>query len=136
MDPVTLIVVALAAGATKGLTDAASNAVKDAYASLKKLVLGKVSDTPSGAVAVQEHEADPDTWQAPVTKLLTESGAGDDQSLVTAAQRLMELLDSAGAQAGKYVVNITASGDRSVAAHTVHSSVSTGDIHSTPASGG
>ena len=37
---------------------------KTRFASLKKLVLHKVSGTPSGAVAVQEHEADPDTWQA------------------------------------------------------------------------
>lgn len=136
MDPVTLIVAALAAGASKGFTDAAGQAVKDAYASLKKLVLHKVSGTPSGAVAVQEHEVDPDTWQAPVTKLLAESGAGNDQTLVGAAKRLMELLDPAGAQAGKYVVNITAFGERSVAAHTIHGGVSTGDTHTTPGSGG
>ena len=38
MDPVTLIVTALAAGAVFGLKDTASAAVKDAYAGLKALV--------------------------------------------------------------------------------------------------
>ena len=38
MDPITLIVTALAAGAALGVKDAASSAVKDAYAGLKALV--------------------------------------------------------------------------------------------------
>ena len=44
MDPITLIVTALAAGAALGITDTASSAIKDAYAGLKALVkkrLGK-----------------------------------------------------------------------------------------------
>ena len=38
MDPITLIVTALAAGAATGITDATSSAVKDAYTGLKALV--------------------------------------------------------------------------------------------------
>ena len=38
MDPITLIVTALAAGAALGVTDTASQTVKDAYAGLKALV--------------------------------------------------------------------------------------------------
>ena len=38
MDPITLIVTALAAGAASGAAEAASAAVKDAYAGLKALV--------------------------------------------------------------------------------------------------
>ena len=37
------------------------------------------------------------------------------------------LASPVGAQAGSYTVNITATGDRSVAAHTIHGGVRTGD---------
>lgn len=127
VDPVTLVVAALAAGAGAGVKDAAAQAVKDAYAGLKALVLRKVGDTPGGEVAVQQHEFDPDTWQVPVTKAVRESGAADDADVVAAAQRLMELLDPKGAAAGTYT--ITASGERSVAAHAITGNVSTGDTH-------
>ncbi|BEP13413.1 hypothetical protein acdb102_17240 [Acidothermaceae bacterium B102] len=125
MDPVTLIVAALAAGAGTGLKDTTAQAVKDAYAGLKALVLRRVHDTPAGEVAVVEHEKDPDTWSAPLAKTLATSGAGQDGELVAAAQRLMELLDPAGAQAGTYTV--TATGDHSVAAGVIHGGVHIGD---------
>src|ERR1035441_7866321 len=38
MDPITLIVTALAAGAASGVSDTASSAVTDAYANLRALV--------------------------------------------------------------------------------------------------
>jgi hypothetical protein len=125
VDPVTLVVAALAAGAGAGAKDAAAQAVKDAYAGLKALVLRRVADTPDGELAVERQESDPATWQAPVTKAVRESGAADDAVVVAAAQRLMELLDPKGAAAGRYT--ITASGERSVAAHTITGNVSTGD---------
>jgi hypothetical protein len=46
VDPVTLIVTALAAGAGTGLTDAASAAVRDAYQGLKVLVKKRVAGRP------------------------------------------------------------------------------------------
>ena len=70
MDPVTLIVAALAAGASAGVTDAVSQGIQDAYAGLKALVLRRVQDQPAGEVAVIEHEKDPDTWSAPLVKTL------------------------------------------------------------------
>jgi thioredoxin-like negative regulator of GroEL len=127
MDPLTLIVAALAAGAGAGLKDTASQAVKDAYAGLKALVLRRVQNSPAGEVAVAEHEKDSDTWGAPLARTLAAAGADQDQQIVDAAQRLLALLDPDGAKAGAYTVNITASGDRSVAAHTIHGGVHTGD---------
>ena len=52
------------------------------------------------------HEAEPETWQAPLEAELSAVGAGDDANLVAAAQALMGLEDQAGARAGKYVVTI------------------------------
>ena len=125
MDAVAVIETALAAGAGAGMKATATEAVKDAYAGLKALVLRRVQDHPAGEVAVVEHAKDPETWSAPLAKTLTDANAGEDPDLLAAAQRLLQLLDPGGARAGTY--NITASGDRSVAAHTIHGGVHTGD---------
>lgn len=125
MDPVTLIVAALAAGGGAGLKDTAAQVVKDVYAGLKALALHRVKDTPAGEVAVIEHEKDPGVWSAPLAKTLTAAGADQDPELIAAAQRLMELVDPAGTKAGTY--NVTAFGDHSVAAGTIHGGVHIGD---------
>ncbi len=127
MDPVTLIVAALAAGPSAGLSDAVSQGVKDAYGGLKDLVLRRVKDTPAGEVAVIEHEKDPEVWSAPLAKTLATAGADTDPQLIEAAQRLLQLTDPDAARAGIYTVNIAATGDRSIAAHTIHGGAHTGD---------
>lgn len=55
----------------------------------------------------------------PVTLIVAALATGAE--LLAAAQRLLQLTDPAGAY------TITASGDRSVAAHTIHGGVHTGD---------
>ena len=49
MDPVTLIVTALAAGAASALQDGAAVAVKDAYARLRALVTKRFAGHPKGS---------------------------------------------------------------------------------------
>jgi hypothetical protein len=123
MDPVTLIVTALAAGAASALQDGASAAVKDAYARLRAAVRKRLAGRPDGDLVLARHEAAPQTWQAPLTAELSEAGAGDDAALTAAAQALMELLDAAGSQAGKYAVVVSGSqgvqvGDRNTQTNT------------------
>jgi hypothetical protein len=129
MDPVTLIAAALAAGAGAGITKTASSAVTDTYAALKALVLRKVRNVPGGAVAVEQHESDPDTWGAPVAKALRESGAADDGELVSLARQLLVLVHG---DTTTTTTTITASGKRSVAANTIIGNVQTGDGPSAP----
>jgi len=125
VDPVSLVVSALAAGAAAGVTETATQVVKEAYAGLKALVLRRVEAEPGAEVAVEQYESDPETWRAPVAKVVRESGTAEDAEVVAAAQRLMELIDPRGTAAGRYV--ITASGDRAVAAQSIGGNVSTGD---------
>ena len=106
MDPITLIVTALAAGAGLGLKDTASSAVKDAYAGLKALVRKRLAGRPNAEVVLARHEQAPQTWQAPLLAELDEAGADQDPGLVAAAQALMNLVDEAGARAGKYTVDV------------------------------
>jgi hypothetical protein len=103
-------VAALAAGATtgalSGLQDDVKDAVKSAYAKLRGLAKKKVAGNQGAEVALAEYEADPETWGAPLTTKLKAVNAGDDADLVAAAKALMELVDQAGARAGKYNVTI------------------------------
>jgi hypothetical protein len=106
MDPITLIVTALAAGAALGVKDTASSAVKDAYAGLKALVRKRLAGRPDAEVVLARHEQAPQTWQAPLTAELGEARADQDPGLVAAAQALMNLVDEAGARGGKYTVDV------------------------------
>jgi hypothetical protein len=106
MDPVTLIVTALAAGAASALQDGASAAVKDAYTRVRALVRRRFAGRPKGELVLAEHEAAPQTWQAPLAAELAAAGADGDADLVAAAQALMSLVDEAGARSGKYAVSV------------------------------
>jgi hypothetical protein len=109
MDPVTLIVTALAAGAASALQDGVSSAVKEAYARVKALVMRRFANRPEGELVLAEHEAAPQVWEAPLTAELSAAGAGGDADLVAAAQALMGLVDQAGSRSGKYVVAVRGS---------------------------
>lgn len=106
MDPISLIVAALAAGAAAGLTDTASNAVKDAYAGLRELVRCRFAGRQMAEVALVEHEAAPEVWQAPLKFELEATGAGTNEQIIAAAQRLMALVDEEGTRSGKYAVDL------------------------------
>jgi hypothetical protein len=116
MDPITLIVAALAAGASAGAIDALKDEVKEsvkaAYGRLHDLVKRRFRGNASAELILAEHHDDPKTYEAPLTKKLTEAGAADDSDLVAAARALMELLDSNGAKSGKY--NVTIKGSKGV----------------------
>jgi hypothetical protein len=75
MDPITLIVTALAAGAALGVKDAASTAVKDGYNGLKALVKKRFAGRPDAELVLARYETAPDTWQAPLTAELEQAGA-------------------------------------------------------------
>jgi RIP homotypic interaction motif len=106
VDPVTLIVTALAAGAASALQDGAAAAVKDAYARLKALVTKRFADRPKAELVLAEHESAPQTWEKPLAAELSAAGAEDDADLAAAAQALMGLLDEAGSRSGKYLVTV------------------------------
>jgi hypothetical protein len=107
MDPVTLIVTALAAGAALGVKDTASTAVKDAYEGLKALARRRLAGRKDGELVLARHAQSPQTWQAPMANELTAAGAVGDAGLVEAAQALLRLADTAGWQAGKYTVQVS-----------------------------
>jgi hypothetical protein len=110
MEPVTLILTALATGASAGaleaLKDDAKEKAKAAYARLHGLVTKRVSGRPHGELALAEYDSAPQKWEGLLTAELTEAGAAQDDDLVGAAKALMEIIDQAGAKSGKYNVTV------------------------------
>jgi hypothetical protein len=106
VDPITLIVTALAAGAALGVQDTASAMIKDAYASLKAQVTKRLGGGPGAELVLAKHEQAPETWQAPLMAELAETGADGDRDLIAAAQALLDLVGDVGRQAGKYTVDV------------------------------
>lgn len=123
MDPVTLIMTALGAGLGEVAKDTASSAVKAAYGSLKAKVKNRFAGRPEAELILANHEAAPDEWGRPLADHLIATGV--DAELVAAAQGLMEVIDPAGTQAGKYRIDISGSQGVQIGDHNVQHNVFT-----------
>ena len=106
MDPVTLIVGALAAGALTGAGETATAAVKDAYTALKAALAARFAERQMPAAVLDEHEEAPETYEKSLAKKIQQSEAAADPRIVELAQALMQLMDDDGTRAGKYTVDV------------------------------
>jgi hypothetical protein len=89
MDPVTMIVAALSAGAVAGLTSTAEQAIKDAYAGVKQWIQDRYQ-----AVDLAGFEKKPSlpARQDVLKDELAEAGAAQDEELLRKVQALSEAL--------------------------------------------
>lgn len=87
MDPITLVVTAVALGASAGLKDTATLAVKDAYAALKKLLVGREVD-----VSGVERKPSSDAQRAALAELLADSKDVIDNAVLEAARLVTEAI--------------------------------------------
>lgn len=108
MDPVSLVVAALVAGASAGLTGVASAAVSEAYAGLKRVAGGLLSVRRAGSEAVLDRDqvVEPAVWEGELVPVLAETGVGRDEQVVAAAREVLALVDPAGSAAGKYTLDL------------------------------
>ena len=107
MDPVTAaIVTALSAGAISGLTETSKAAITDAYASLKDLLTRRFGVRSDVVKAVEDLEARPasagrkETLQEEILAVQAEK----DEEFLTAAQRVMTLIQPQQAGLGKFSI--------------------------------
>jgi hypothetical protein len=107
MDPISLIVAALAAGATAAAKDTAANVVKDTYAGLKALIRHRFGGNRAAEAALEQSERQPDSDPAGLAEQLRAVAADRDEELLKAAKALLQQIDPAGARAGKYDVRIS-----------------------------
>ncbi|MFD1210742.1 hypothetical protein ACFQ36_01635 [Arthrobacter sp. GCM10027362] len=126
MDPVTLIVAALAAGAARSAEGVAEQSLKDAYAGLKNLVKKFFKDRPAAEMVLEEHGTDPATYQAPLEKQVRESGAAQDAQVLEAAKKLLAVADPEGTRAGVYNIGTIKADRGGVAAGHIQGNVHAG----------
>jgi hypothetical protein len=126
MDPVSLIVAALVAGAVKGVGETAAAGVKDAYGALRSR-LGKVFEgRPTAQTVLAEHEQDPQTYAAPLAKEIERSGAAESQDVLEAAKAVLAAADPDGTSAGRYHVGSISADRGGVAAAHIEGGVAAG----------
>jgi hypothetical protein len=109
MDPISLVVAALTAGASAALKDTTESTIKGTFRRLQELarrIVGadpaKQSDFP---FATQEPQGDFASLEA----RLRAAGADYDNELLATARLLLEQLDPPGALVGKYHVRLGSS---------------------------
>jgi hypothetical protein len=108
MDPISLVVAALVAGLTAGVTDTAKTAINDMYQAFTARLLPKVEgkeDAQSALVAL-EKKPDSEGRQLALKEELANLQVEKDTELIRLAQTFLEQADQKGMQAGKYVITI------------------------------
>jgi hypothetical protein len=95
-----MIVLALAAGAAAGLKPAAEQAVRDAYAGIKRLIQDRYAQI---ELAPLEQKPESEAKRASLTEDLEEAGAGNDEELLAQARALVAVVEQHDAAAAAAV---------------------------------
>jgi hypothetical protein len=105
MDPISLILAALVAGAAK----TAGGVAQDAYNGLKALIKHKFESQgkSDSATIVDKYEQKPEKTRPLLEDELTEIGADKDEEIIKLAQKLLEQLNPQEAAEGKFSVQIS-----------------------------
>lgn len=91
MEPVTIIVTALALGAATGIKSVAEQSVKDAYEALKNMIQAKY---PNVGVDRLERKPDSETQQAAVKEDIVDVGGDKDVEILQKAKTLLESIEN------------------------------------------
>lgn len=91
MDPVSLIVAALVAGASAGLSDSAKSAVVSAYNELRDLLKKKLGNKRHSAGVLEPQLDDIPSWEQSLRQELDIAGLGSDETVMMHVRRLLEL---------------------------------------------
>ncbi len=106
MDSLTLVITALTTGSATSVKNTASESLKEAYTGLKTLIQRKFAGKTVAEVALVQYEAKPDVWRTPLEEELREAEISRDENIITAAQRVMMLIQPEQAVQGKFDVQI------------------------------
>lgn len=117
MDPVSLILTALATGAAKSASDAASSVVKDVYNKFRDTLKEHFMGKPAASHAIDQYIEDPEGWKNNAENELRVSRAGENDMLVDLAYRLLAVADPEGTLGGKYSIDLRGSQGAQVGDH-------------------
>lgn len=108
MDPITTFIVSsLAAGAAAALEPTATQAVKDAYAGVKRIIQDKYQDI---RLAGLEKRPDSSSQQEALAENLEDVQAGADEELLTQVQTLVEALQQGDAATAAEQIGVDVKG--------------------------
>jgi hypothetical protein len=106
MEPVSMIIAALGAGAIAATKDTAGTAVKDAYQGLKTLIKKRFADQgkedDSNIVDKHEKKLDSEAVKALLKEELVNLGVDRDAEIIKLAQELLKQEKPEESAAGKY----------------------------------
>lgn len=128
MEPISLILAALVAGAVAASKDVAEKGVKDAYEGLKALIKRRFADNKEANMVLDEHEKDPETYEKPLIKKLTEASVDRDAEILKAAEAVLKQDDPEGFKEGKYTTIVKVAGDVFGVAGTNTGTVNVGNV--------
>lgn len=100
VDPLTIVVAAIALGAQEGVRETVADAVKDAYAGLKRLITDRyrgVDPTPL------ENKPESPSKRASLEEDLKDAGADSDDELLAAARAVIEAVEADNPKAGESI---------------------------------
>src|SRR5579863_7426842 len=107
MDPTTLVLTAISSGAAAAAKDTVSQAVKDTYAGLKRLIINHFKGDKQAETALEAFEKDPQTWKKPLEKTIDESAINQDTEVIAKAQHILQLIHPEQHGEGKFNVQTT-----------------------------
>jgi hypothetical protein len=120
VDPVTIVVAAIALGAQEGVRDTAKQVVKDAYAGLKRLISERYKGVDPTSV---ETKPTSEAKRASLEEDLKDAGADSDVDLLAAAKAVIEAVRAENPQAGEPIgVNLEEIEAEAIRIHNVWSS--------------
>jgi hypothetical protein len=129
MDPMSLILAALTAGATAAFKDTAGEVIKDGYVALKTAIKTAWSAPDNTAdVLLAEYESEPEISQKLIEKKFQDQGLDKNDDIIALADALLKQVDPDGYAAGKYQVTITNSKNVQVGDGNTQTNIE-GDAH-------
>ncbi|BAY09798.1 hypothetical protein [Calothrix sp. NIES-2098] len=105
MEPISMIIAALGAGAIAAAKDTAGTAVKDAYLGLKTLIKKKLEGDVLGQAMVDAKPEEIKQAEGLLKDKITKSGADQDREIINVAQDLLEKIKEQ--PEGQQIINQT-----------------------------
>ncbi|MBD2494502.1 hypothetical protein [Nostoc sp. FACHB-280] len=112
MEPITLILTALAAGATAAAKDTAGTAVKDAYEGLKTLIKNQFAGDPFAQGMVDAKPEEIQEIERFLKDKIIKAGVDKNDDVLKKAEEIREIMkkeNPEGGSTGKYEVNVQGS---------------------------
>lgn len=105
VDPFTVIVTALIAGAAAGGQDAASATVREVYQAIRRRI-SRGDDGPQVRAALEANETSPGSNVAALEAAVLRARGGDDSELQSLAAQLLEALPTAETDRARKLIDL------------------------------